>query len=148
MKSVQEVDRKREIDMDLLERAKILLKATKELLEKQEDSCYVLNLLAETVFYDGVDCDGTCLKDDIGYWFDELEDVENVSQKWIPVSERLPQLKEQVLFCEKDKVFMGHMVFEYNGIPVFATPHCDYYYVTAWMPLPKPYEEMERKDES
>lgn len=62
------------INMDLLERAKILLKATKDLLEKQENSCYVLNLLTETVFYDGVDCDGTCLKDDIGYWFDELED--------------------------------------------------------------------------
>lgn len=61
--------------IDLLERAKILLKATKELLEKQENSFYVMNLLAETVFYDGVDCDGSCLKDDIGYWFDELEDA-------------------------------------------------------------------------
>ena len=60
--------------MDLLERAKILLKATKDLLEKQEDNCYVLNLLEETVFYDGADCDGTCLKNDIDYWFYELEE--------------------------------------------------------------------------
>lgn len=60
--------------MDLLERAKILLKATKDLLEKQADSYYVLNLLSETVFYDGAECDGSCLKEDIGYWLDELEE--------------------------------------------------------------------------
>ena len=60
--------------MDSLNRAKTLLKATKDLLEKQENSYYVLNLLDETVFYDGAECDGTCLKDDIDYWFDELEE--------------------------------------------------------------------------
>ena len=60
--------------MDLLERAKILLRATKGLLEKQANSYYVLNLLSETVFYDGAECDGSCLKDDIDYWFDELEE--------------------------------------------------------------------------
>ena len=60
--------------MDLLERAKILLKATKDLLEKQEGNYYVLNLLEETVFYDGADCDDNCLKNDINYWFDELEE--------------------------------------------------------------------------
>ena len=62
--------------MDLLERAKILLKATKDLLEKQADSYYVLNLLSETVFYDGSECDGSCLKEDIDYWLDELEEKE------------------------------------------------------------------------
>ena len=46
-------------------RAIILLKAARELLEKQKESPYVLNLLCETVFYDGVDCDGDCLCDDI-----------------------------------------------------------------------------------
>ena len=60
--------------MGLLERAKTLLKATKELLETQDNSYYVLNLLDETVFYDGAECDGCCLKDDIGYWLDELEE--------------------------------------------------------------------------
>lgn len=60
--------------MDSLNRAKTLLKATKDLLEKQDNSYYVLNLLEETVFYDGAECDGTCLKDDIDYWFDELEE--------------------------------------------------------------------------
>ena len=51
--------------MNDLDRAKILLIATKELLEKQEESFYVLNILEQTVFYDDAECDGYCLKDDI-----------------------------------------------------------------------------------
>lgn len=39
---------------------------------------YVLDLLEETVFYDEAECDGYCLKEDIGYWFDELEEQETV----------------------------------------------------------------------
>lgn len=144
--------------MDLLERAKVLLKATKDLLEKQEDSCYVLNLLAETVFYDGVHCDGNCLKDDIGYWFDELEDAQNVSQKWIPVSERLPKAGEYV--DDIDDVAKYYLVQnEYGDMLVARYTHSEYWEqiykmepiadeIVAWMPLPKPYEEMERKDES
>jgi len=42
-----------------------LLKACRDLLRKQNDSSYVLNLLSETVFYDDVDCDGYCLLEDI-----------------------------------------------------------------------------------
>lgn len=42
-----------------------MLKACYKLLEKQSESHYVLNLLRETVYYDGVDCDGYCLMDDI-----------------------------------------------------------------------------------
>lgn len=64
--------------MVLLERAKTLLKATKELLERQDNSYYVLDLLEETVFYDEAECDGYCLKEDIGCWFDELEEQETV----------------------------------------------------------------------
>jgi hypothetical protein len=42
-----------------------LLKAVVQLLEKQEKSPYVLNILAEEVFYDECSCDGYCLLDDI-----------------------------------------------------------------------------------
>ena len=48
-----------------LERAKVLLKACYDLLQKQEESHFVLNLLEETVYYDESDCDGYCLKNDI-----------------------------------------------------------------------------------
>lgn len=42
-----------------------LLKAAYELLSKQREAGEVLNLLAETVFYDDADCDGGCLLEDI-----------------------------------------------------------------------------------
>lgn len=48
-----------------LKRARILLEATHNLLEKQMESGYVLNLLAETVFYGEAECDGHCLMEDI-----------------------------------------------------------------------------------
>lgn len=48
-----------------LKRARVLLKATYELLMKQNDSGYVLNLLSETIFYDEAECDGCCLMEDI-----------------------------------------------------------------------------------
>ena len=49
-----------------------LLCAAHTLLKRQHDSNYVLNLLAETVFYDDAECDGNCLLDDIEYYFDEI----------------------------------------------------------------------------
>lgn len=53
----------------------ILLKAAYELLKTQHNSHYVLNLLGETVFYGGVDCDGYCLANDIAetLGFDALD---------------------------------------------------------------------------
>ena len=53
-------------------RARVLLKATHELLEKADDSPYVLNALEIIVNYDGAECDGQCLKEDIEYHFDEF----------------------------------------------------------------------------
>lgn len=46
-------------------RKDILLKACMELLQKQDNSVFVLNLLEENVFYDDANCDGFCLLDDI-----------------------------------------------------------------------------------
>ena len=54
-----------------LKRAETLLKATYELLKKQDDSYYVKNLLAETIFYDNAECDGSCLMEDIETWIEE-----------------------------------------------------------------------------
>ncbi len=65
--------------LDALSRAKTLLKAAGTLLKKQEDSNYVLNLLTETVYYDEAECDGSCLLDDIRYWFDEFTN-ENIDE--------------------------------------------------------------------
>lgn len=50
------------------DRAKELLKACAELLNKQDESPFILNLLDELVYYDECECDGNCL----------LEDIENL----------------------------------------------------------------------
>jgi hypothetical protein len=47
------------------DRKAVLLKACLDLLKKQDESSYVLDLRQETVFYDGTDCDGYCLMEDI-----------------------------------------------------------------------------------
>lgn len=65
--------------LNALDRARTLLKAAGTLLKKQKDSYYVLNLLAETVYYDEAECDGYCLLDDIRYWFDEFTN-ENIDE--------------------------------------------------------------------
>ena len=58
---------------EVQQRAKVLLKATLDLLQKQNESIYVLNLLAEDVMYDGSVLSGSCLKDDIEDLLDELK---------------------------------------------------------------------------
>ncbi len=55
-----------------LHRAETLLEAAYKLLKKQEDAPYVIDLLKQTVDYDAAECSGSCLKDDIDYWFDEF----------------------------------------------------------------------------
>lgn len=52
-----------------LDRAKVLLKATYDLLQKQQDSPFVLNILDTTAEWDGAECDGYCLQEDIDNWF-------------------------------------------------------------------------------
>lgn len=47
------------------DRSITLLKAVVQLLEKQAESCDVLDLLEESVDYDNEECDGYCLLDDI-----------------------------------------------------------------------------------
>lgn len=58
---------------NLMCRAWELLSATYKLLYKQDQSPYVLNILATTVFYDGAECDGSCLMDDIEAIFEEAD---------------------------------------------------------------------------
>jgi len=49
------------------DRKTVLLRAAYELLKKCNKGHYVLNVMEETVFYDGTDCDGYCLANDIAY---------------------------------------------------------------------------------
>lgn len=47
------------------DRKDVLLKATYDILKKCEESYYVLNALEVTANYDGTECDGYCLMEDI-----------------------------------------------------------------------------------
>jgi len=61
------------VDAALFDRARTLLKATYELLNKQVESYYVLNILSETIFYDNAECDGSCLMEDIDMFFWDID---------------------------------------------------------------------------
>jgi len=51
-----------------------LLRATRDILRKVENSPYVISALETTAIWDGAECDGYCLLDEIEY---ELEDRDN-----------------------------------------------------------------------
>ena len=80
-------DHKTEPQTDELREAKILLKASRDLLNKQNETIYVLNLLEETVEYHDVECDGYCLIDDIDDWLALQTEPQTCSVNGRPYSE-------------------------------------------------------------
>lgn len=62
----------------------------------------------------------------------------SAEDEWIPCSERLPKVGEQVLCCDsQSRVFTSALTeIASNGMTFFGQ-HCK---VIAWMPLPKPYK--------
>ena len=96
-----------------------------------------------------------------------IEDLPSAQpeQRWIPCSERLPEIKQHVLLSCYGRVIYGRMISEdgNSGYPVFeicdsvgekrpivleTTVHSKFTTsrIIAWMPLPEPYRE-ERTEE-
>lgn len=48
-----------------MDRKTVLLKACYDMLKKCSEGLYATSPMEETVFYDGADCDGYCLMEDI-----------------------------------------------------------------------------------
>lgn len=62
------------------------------------------------------------------------------TQRWIPVTERLPEEEQEVLFCvHTGGIYVGYIYMH----PLLKFPMADCFImegeVVAWMPLPEPY---------
>jgi len=74
----------------------------------------------------------------------KAEEVAQPEQRWIPVSERLPEEGEVVLTQAKFKDDMKMAVssrIDYNYWTGWGTRDIN---IIAWMPLPEPYQEGEQ----
>lgn len=62
-----------------MDRKEYLLRQVLKLFKQQSESCYVLNIEEMTIIYDGAECDGSCLRDDImeELGIDSLEDIKD-----------------------------------------------------------------------
>lgn len=76
----------------------------------------------------------------------EPEVVAHPEQKWIPCSERLPDVAQRVLLSGHGMVMIGmlHSFGKYSLEPTgisYVYPKDD---IEAWMPMPEPYQGKER----
>ena len=82
---------------------------------------------------------------------EELKRLPSAEPKWIPTSERLPRLDENVLITVRGTVTIA-MYFNYDvdfedlahWVSNDLEEDIELNDVTAWMPLPKPYAHDER----
>ena len=77
---------------------------------------------------------------DVGYWAGRRD----YEQKWIPVSERLPDLWDEKYLVSLAWGGVGTMEYKSTGFHNYGSfSPVPIETITAWMPLPKPYERKE-----
>ncbi len=62
-------------------------------------------------------------------------------QKWIPVTERLPNLWETVIVCDTREQYVGACMYYGNDDWLHDDKLWDTSEITHWMPLPEPPKE-------
>ena len=62
------------MNQEQIDRMLVLLKATQEILHECRDSVYVMDVFYATAEYDGTECDGYCVMEDIDDLLEEIED--------------------------------------------------------------------------
>lgn len=67
----------------------------------------------------------------------------SVEAEWIPVSERLPSVYEDVLFCDANQTERGFLTADKGWWQFGRFTFMPKEKVTAWMPVPRPYEGSE-----
>ena len=80
--------------------------------------------------------------------------IQALNQRWIPVSERLPEENGQYLITVKYKpeadyenIYAEHGEWADGRWDMFCFGHCgEVEGIVAWMPLPEPYKEVEGED--
>ena len=88
-------------------------------------------------------------KDEQGNMLKELNE-EQCKHRWIPVEERLPEEDDRVILCTIHGIVKEGTYTERYGYAMrkgFFTETCfeELCDVTAWMPLPEPYQKEERE---
>lgn len=95
---------------------------------------------------------GYCHWSNIPKELEKLPTVQAVPNepKWIPVSERLPEDEQEILFSTKTgRVYSGKYHNDDSANQWYShRDKCRAWnnVVTAWMPLPKPYEPQESEE--
>ena len=68
-------------------------------------------------------------------------------EKWIPVSEKLPEVRQWVLCqCKAGVTYVLRKTYDGDWEQVYPQVTFINDFVIAWMPLPKPYEEVISND--
>lgn len=74
-----------------------------------------------------------------------MKGLMKMENKWIPVSERVPEAERLIVFTTGSDYHMGLFTKYGDWYSGTSKRYLGKDYVAAWMPLPEPYREGEEK---